>query len=72
MPSNHDLMPGLIIRSQSGFFNVQTNEGLLVCKLRGRLKRGSKEGDLAAIGDRVLVSLVEDGRGLIESIEPRQ
>lgn len=72
MPSNHDLMPGLIIRSQSGFFNVQTNEGHLVCKLRGRLKRGSKEGDLAAIGDRVLVSLVEDGRGLIESIEPRQ
>ena len=72
MPSNHDLLSGLIIRSQSGFFNVQTNEGLLVCKLRGRLKRGSKEGDLAAIGDRVRVSLVEDGRGLIESIEPRQ
>ena len=65
-------MPGLIIRSQSGFFNVQTTAGVLVCKLRGRLKRGSKEGDLAAIGDRVLVSLVEDGRGLIESIEPRQ
>jgi ribosome biogenesis GTPase len=36
------------------------------------LKKGSKEGDLAAIGDRVLVSLVENGRGLIESIEPRQ
>ena len=72
MPSNHDLLPGLIIRSQSGFFNVQTTAGVLVCKLRGRLKRGSKEGDLAAIGDRVLVSLVEDGRGLIESIEPRQ
>jgi len=35
------------------------------------LKRGSKEGDLAAIGDRVLVSLVEDGQGLIEVIEPR-
>ena len=72
MPSNHDFLPGLIIRSQSGFFSVQTDEGVLVCKLRGRLKRGSKEGDLAAIGDRVLVSLVENGRGLIESIEPRQ
>jgi ribosome biogenesis GTPase len=35
------------------------------------LKQGSKEGDLAAIGDRVLVSLVEDGQGLIEVIEPR-
>ena len=72
MPSNHNILPGLIIRSQSGFFNVQTDEGALVCKLRGRLKKGSKKGDLAAIGDRVLVSLVENGRGLIESIEPRQ
>jgi ribosome biogenesis GTPase len=51
---------------------VQTDDEILVCRLRGRLKQGSKEGDLAAIGDRVLVSRVEDGKGLIESIEPRQ
>jgi len=51
---------------------VQTDDEILVCKLRGRLKQGSKEGDLAAIGDRVLVSRVEDGQGLIETIEPRQ
>ena len=44
----------------------------MVCKLRGRLKQGSKEGDLAAIGDRVLVSQIADGEGLIEEIEPRQ
>jgi ribosome biogenesis GTPase len=36
------------------------------------LKQGSKEGDLAAIGDRVLVSLVEDGQGLIDTIQPRK
>lgn len=51
---------------------MQTDDEILVCRLRGRLKQGSKEGDLAAIGDRVLVSRVEDGKGLIESIEPRQ
>jgi ribosome biogenesis GTPase len=51
---------------------VQTDDGVLVCKLRGRLKQGSKEGDLAAIGDRVFVSLVAEGEGLIESVEPRQ
>jgi len=51
---------------------VQTDDGILVCKLRGRLKQGSKEGDLAAIGDRVLVSRIGDGQGSIEAIEPRQ
>lgn len=61
-----------MIRSQSGFFHVQTENDILVCKLRGRLKQGSREGDLAAIGDRVNVSLVGDAEGLIESIEPRK
>jgi ribosome biogenesis GTPase len=60
-----------VIRSQSGFFHVQTENNILVCKLRGRLKQGSREGDLAAIGDRVNVSLVGEAEGLIESIEPR-
>jgi ribosome biogenesis GTPase len=61
-----------VIRSQSGFFNVKTEKGILVCKLRGRLKQGSREGDLAAIGDRVAVSQVGADEGLIESVEPRQ
>ncbi len=51
---------------------MQTGDGILVCKLRGRLKRGSKKSDLAAIGDRVLVSRIEDGQGLIEAIAPRK
>jgi ribosome biogenesis GTPase len=61
-----------VIRSQSGFFHVQTDGGVLVCQLRGRLKQGSREGDLAAIGDQVEVSEVAPGEGLIESIAPRQ
>lgn len=61
-----------MIRSQSGFFNVQTETGVLVCKLRGRLKQGNREGDLAAIGDKVAVSQIGEEEGLIESIEPRQ
>ncbi len=51
---------------------MQTGDGILVCKLRGRLKRGRKERDLAAIGDRVLVSRIDDGQGLIEAIGPRE
>jgi len=69
---NVDIIDGLIIRSQSGFYTVETEAGLLVCQMRGRLKRGSREGDLAAIGDRVRVSLLKNGRGMIEEIEERQ
>lgn len=63
--------PGLIIRSQSGFFTVQTGSGALTCSLRGRLKQGPRLGDLAAVGDRVQVTHQPDGTGTVESIEPR-
>ena len=64
-------IPGLIIRSQSGFFAVQTDGGILTCHLRGRLKQGKHVGDIAAVGDRVLVSCQSEGMGSIESIEAR-
>lgn len=35
------------------------------------MKQGSRQGDLAAIGDLVKVSVVQEGQGLIEAIEPR-
>jgi ribosome biogenesis GTPase len=63
---------GLIVRSQSGFFTVETEAGLLVCQLRGRLKQGARQGDLAAIGDRVKVSSLDEQKGMIEEIEPRK
>jgi ribosome biogenesis GTPase len=63
---------GLIIRSQSGFFTVQTGSGLLTCSLRGRLKQGPRTGDLVAVGDRVHVNRQADGSGTIESIEDRR
>jgi len=66
------LLPGLITKSQSGFFTVQTEDGSLVCRLRGRLKQGARGGDLAAIGDRVKVEPLDAVRGVIAEIEPRQ
>ena len=63
---------GLIIRAQSGFFTVETGEGPFVCQLRGRLKRGPRTGDLAAIGDRVRITVLEDGSGMIEEVEERK
>jgi ribosome biogenesis GTPase len=63
---------GLIVRSQSGFYTVETDSGPLICQLRGRLKQGAREGDLTAIGDRVKVTVLDDGTGMIEEIKPRQ
>ncbi len=64
-------LSGLIIRAQSGFFTVQTATGLVTCQLRGRLKKGRREGDLAAVGDRVVIMAQPDGTGMIESVEAR-
>ena len=66
------ILSGLIIRAQSGFFTVETEEGLFVCQLRGRIKKGPRTGDLAAIGDHVRIAVLEDGSGMIEEIEERK
>jgi len=65
---------GLIIRAQSGFFTVLGAESAapVTCQLRGRLKQGKREGDLAAIGDRVIFSLLADGSGVVEEVLPRK
>ncbi|GAB4495666.1 MAG: ribosome small subunit-dependent GTPase A [Anaerolineales bacterium] len=66
-------LDGLVVRAQSGFFTVALHDGrLLVCHLRGRLKKGRREGDLAAIGDAVQVSALTEETGMIESVAPRQ
>ena len=63
---------GLIIKAQSGFFTVETDQGLVVCQLRGKLKRGKATGDLAAIGDSVRLTVLADGSGVIEEVEERE
>jgi len=65
-------LSGLIVRSQSGFFTVATEGRQVVCRLRGRLKQGRQRGDIAALGDRVRISLLPDGTGSIEAVEPRR
>ena len=64
--------PGLIVRSQSGFYTVETEAGSFICQLRGRFKKGPRLGDVIAIGDRVLVTALGEETGIIEAISPRQ
>ena len=69
---NPDLLNGLVIKAQSGFFTVHTESGDFVCQVRGRLKQEWLDTDLLATGDRVRISLVEDGSGMIEEIAERE
>ena len=62
---------GLIIKAQSGFFTVHTDDGPVVCKLRGKLKQERRTSDLATVGDRVTMSRLPDGSGIIESVADR-
>jgi ribosome biogenesis GTPase len=62
---------GLVLRSQSGFYAVETPQGEYLARLRGRLKQGRATGDIVAIGDWVEIA-VEDGQEpMIETVEPR-
>ena len=67
-----DLLNGLIIKAQSGFFTVHTTDGEFVCRVRGRLKQERRDTNLTAVGDRVSISLTDDGGGMIEEIVERE
>ena len=67
-----DFLRGRVIQAQSGFFTVETSEGEIVSRLRGRLKQGRKLGDIVAIGDWVQLSRRDEREGMIEEVEPRQ
>ena len=59
---------GRILRSLSGFYDVQTPEGLITCRARGILR---KEGSSPLTGDMVEIT-VERGKGMVEKILPRK
>ncbi|RMF50360.1 MAG: ribosome small subunit-dependent GTPase A [Anaerolineae bacterium] len=64
---------GRVVRTQSGFFTVQVEEGRQwVCKIRGRLKRGPRSGDIVALGDYVEFTPVDAENGIIERVLPRE
>jgi ribosome biogenesis GTPase len=69
--SESTVFSGLIIKAQSGIFDVDTGDRVISSKLRGRLMQAPMESDAAALGDRVRLSLLEDGTGAIEEIEER-
>ncbi len=59
---------GRIVRSLSGFYDVQTPQGIVTCRGRGSLRRG---GLTPLTGDLVEIS-VEKGKGMVERVLPRK
>ena len=59
---------GRIIRSLSGFYDVQTADRLVSCRARGILR---KEGCSPLTGDMVEIT-VERGKGMVEKVLPRR
>lgn len=73
------LLEGLVTKSQSGFYGVETPEGVIVSRVRGRLLEDRMTTDPVALGDRVRISLREVHEedtvkleGLIEEVLPRE
>ena len=59
---------GRIIKSLSGFYDVQTPQGIVTCRGRGSLRRS---GDSPLTGDLVQIT-VENEKGMVEKILPRK
>jgi ribosome biogenesis GTPase len=59
---------GRILRSLSGFYDVQTEKALITCRARGILR---KEGVTPLTGDLVEIT-VEKGKGMVEAVLPRR
>ena len=58
---------GRIIKALSGFYYVQTEEGLLTCRARGKFR---KEGISPLVGDWAEVRPLGNQEGFVEAILP--
>jgi ribosome biogenesis GTPase len=60
--------PGIVVKAWSNWYTVATESARLLCRPRGRLKRGAD----VRVGDRVEVTALEGGEGVIEDVAPRR
>lgn len=62
----HSEAEGVVLKKYSGFYYVQYEDKIYECKLRGKVK------DPVLSGDKVVISLLDDNKGVIEKILPRE
>lgn len=66
-----DREEGRIIKAYNSFFYVQTDQDLVTCKLRGKFKKTRKSQGVVT-GDKVMISRLPDGTGVVEEQLPRE
>jgi ribosome biogenesis GTPase len=74
-----EVLDGIVTRAQTGVYYVQHNGRVIECSLRGKVKREflTEEGkylfkDPVAVGDKVMITVVEGNKGAIETVLPRK
>lgn len=60
---------GFVIKCVGGFYTVETSEGRIICRARGRFR---KEKMSPCAGDRVKITIELDGTGALTEILPRR
>lgn len=63
------MIRGRIVKALSGFYYVQTDNGLLECKARGKFRL---DGTSPLVGDVVLCSVDANGKGRVDKLEARR
>ena len=59
---------GIIYKSLSGFYYVETEAGTVECRARGRFRLDQVT---PLVGDRVELTMLGEGKGVLEEIKPR-
>lgn len=63
------MLEGIIIKALSGFYYVQTAEGVVACKARGKFRL---DGTSPLVGDRVSLVRDKNGSGRIDAVAERR
>lgn len=62
------MLEGIIIKGIASFYYVKVKDRVYECKARGKFKNKKK---IPLVGDRVMIIVDDGGKGVIESIAPR-
>lgn len=67
--NSNNKIKGTVVKGIGGFYYVDTEIGVITTKGRGNIRR---DGNILYVGDEVLITLLENGEGVIEKILPRK
>jgi ribosome biogenesis GTPase len=63
---------GLVVRSTAGFIDVLLADGVVQCRMRGRLKNAPRTTDICVIGDQVRIEEPDDHTRVVVEVLPRK